>query len=281
MIVTVRDQMIPRAMVGSSVSISVSHLVKAGAEGYIHGWICVKPPCGKKNDFVSHADHGIGMIDDVDDAGNKHAFFTDGTTGTLGDQGDPDEVSTKLKEKAKEDAERRKPTGFYVKKDASLTQDERMSVDGYTSEAGNRVYNDPLRAGKSPSNYHTSLDSAISKSSAARGGVVYRGLALPENTDLSPGTEFTDPAYMSTTEDRNFAEAFAQMRATGVTPEGLNTDNMKVFGGKPVVMRIPVQQGDHMMRGDTSVKEIVLPRGQRYRVSSVDTDGTVNLERAS
>jgi len=262
---------------------SVPSLMKAGKEGYIHGWVCVNPPCGKKHDLVSHADHGIGMIDDVDADGNLHAVFTNGTAGILGSSGDSKEVEARLKEKAAEDAERRKqsaPKRFQVKKNKPLTQAERMSIDGYTSEAGNRVYNDSLRAGQKPMAHHDDLDSAISKHTADEDGVVYRGMALPEHLDLSPGTEFTDHGYMSTSEDRKIAEDFAHMRATGKTPAGLlDADGAKVFGGKPVVMRIRVKKGDHAMRGDNSVKEIILPRGQRYRVTSADPDGVVDLER--
>jgi len=34
---------------GSKKHVSIADLVKAGPEGYIHGWICVRPPCGEKD----------------------------------------------------------------------------------------------------------------------------------------------------------------------------------------------------------------------------------------
>ncbi len=55
-------------------------LTKIGKEGYIHGWICERPPCGKVGDRVSHPDHGDGLITDE----KLHTEFDDGTTGTLG-----------------------------------------------------------------------------------------------------------------------------------------------------------------------------------------------------
>jgi hypothetical protein len=58
-------------------------IIKVGAKGYIHGWICVRPPCGKIGDDVSHPDHGNGKITTVDDEG-MHAKFDDGASGTLG-----------------------------------------------------------------------------------------------------------------------------------------------------------------------------------------------------
>lgn len=71
-----------------SVSFSTSQLadlIKVGAEGYIHGYICVRPPCGDKGGRVSHPVHGIGLITERDQRGEVHARFSDGTTGTLGD----------------------------------------------------------------------------------------------------------------------------------------------------------------------------------------------------
>lgn len=256
-------------------------LVKVGKEGYIHGWVCVRPPCGKVNDFVKHGEHGIGMIDSVDDDGNMHAIFANGTTGILGTQGDDAEVSAKLDEKNKADAERRAPNGFYVTSPPSLPYIEESAVDGYLTEHGNRLYNDTLRAGEEPTESHHDLDRAISKHTAGNDGTLYRGIAVPDPSVFSPGTEFTDPAYMSTSEDRSFAEEFAKMRAGKTADEQLSAGGAKVFGGKPVIMRVSVRKGDHLMRGDRSVKEVVLPRGQRYRVTSVDEDGTVNVEKAS
>ena len=55
---------------------------KAGKEGYIHGWICVAPPCGPGDDIV-HPVHGSGIITSDKD-GTKTAEFEDGTHGVLG-----------------------------------------------------------------------------------------------------------------------------------------------------------------------------------------------------
>lgn len=59
-------------------------IVKVGPKGYIHGWICVRPPCGKAGDEVSHPDHGSGKITDVDNDGRLHAKFGANTSGVLG-----------------------------------------------------------------------------------------------------------------------------------------------------------------------------------------------------
>ncbi len=63
-------------------------LVKVGKEGYIHGWICVRPPCGAVGDAITHDDHGSGTITGV--SGKKlAAHFEDGADGILGNQRSP------------------------------------------------------------------------------------------------------------------------------------------------------------------------------------------------
>lgn len=60
---------------------------KVGAEGYIHGWVCVRPPCGTTGDEISHPDHGSGVITGFNDSGYR-ARFSDGTAGILGGNDD-------------------------------------------------------------------------------------------------------------------------------------------------------------------------------------------------
>lgn len=60
-----------------------SVIEKVGPHGYIHGWICVRSPCGAEGDKVSHPDHGNGKITHVDEAG-VHARFEDGHEAVLG-----------------------------------------------------------------------------------------------------------------------------------------------------------------------------------------------------
>jgi hypothetical protein len=70
---------------GINTTLSVT---KVGKEGYIHGWVCVRPPCGAVGDAVSHPDHDQGFITSVD-GGMRHVSFTDGTVGILGDESRP------------------------------------------------------------------------------------------------------------------------------------------------------------------------------------------------
>jgi hypothetical protein len=61
-------------------------LVKVGEEGYIHGWVCVRPPCGHVGDKVTHPVHGDGTIRGVNSDGSMIARFSDGTFDRLGDE---------------------------------------------------------------------------------------------------------------------------------------------------------------------------------------------------
>ena len=72
-------------------------VTKVGKEGYIHGWICVRPPCDKPGDDIVHPDHGHGKITgtgytEIPDKNERRgvrsatlmtASFDDGTTGLL------------------------------------------------------------------------------------------------------------------------------------------------------------------------------------------------------
>jgi ADP-ribosyltransferase exoenzyme len=62
-------------------------LVKVGPEGYIHGWVCIRPPCGAVGDKVTHPEHGEGKISRVEQNGALHAKFKDGHEGILSDDG--------------------------------------------------------------------------------------------------------------------------------------------------------------------------------------------------
>lgn len=163
-----------------------------------------------------------------------------------------------------------------------LSQSERMSVEGYMQTHGNMIYNQGLRDGTimaDPAGVSSvrDLDSAIAKHTVQNDAVVYRGISLPPGLDISVGAVFSDTAYTSTTGDRAMAQRFADMRATGQSDD-LNTFMVDALGGEPVVMRIKVPAGSHLMPGDDTVDEFVLPRDARFRVTGRDQDGVVDVE---
>jgi hypothetical protein len=153
-------------------------------------------------------------------------------------------------------------------------------VDGYTSDKGNRLFNDGLR-GKGPApdaQDVAELDKAIEASEVTRGGTVYRGMSL--DRPLAPGDLIADPAYQSVTTDPDVAREFAQFRATGKS-ENLVSSVLKPNGGHPVVLQMPLGKGSKALRGDSSVKELILPRGTMWRVTRVDAaTGLTEVERA-
>jgi 8-oxo-dGTP pyrophosphatase MutT (NUDIX family) len=64
--------------------IDAPDMMKIGAEGYIHGWVCINPPCGHVGDKVTHPEHGNGVIRGVNSDRSMIARFDDGTFGRLG-----------------------------------------------------------------------------------------------------------------------------------------------------------------------------------------------------
>lgn len=63
--------------------ISIAELVKVGPEGYIHGWICVRPPCGKN---TLHLEEGTGYQSNIPGHGmmNNYRIMHGGTGEQVG-----------------------------------------------------------------------------------------------------------------------------------------------------------------------------------------------------
>lgn len=260
----------PRTWTSDDQEPKPEHLNKIGPHGYVHGWIKVGP------DRISHPEHGESTI--ISDYGNHYAALN--SAGKIEvvpkHEVEGSGVTEPVAVTADVDTDEVGPPK--IKKTTSLSQGEQMSVNGYLNEDGNRVYNDSLRGNKvfSPSAIKD-LDNAIAKHELKNTTEIYRGIAKPDDLDLSAGTEFTDPAYSSMTSDRGIAEEFAHLRATGKSKK-LNVAGVKARGGTPTVMKITIPKGHALMPGDRSVNEYVLPRGTHFKVISVDDDGTVNVE---
>lgn len=156
-----------------------------------------------------------------------------------------------------------------IQRTSQLTQAETMSMDGYVTPTGNDIYNRGLRDGSTSFSMVRDLDSAIKKHEVKYDTTVYRGIALSPGIDLTPGGTLTDVAYTSTTSDREMAQKFAELRTTGQA-EGLNDFMVNALGGEPVVMEIKVPAGAHMMPGDDSVDEFVLPRNSKFKIDSFE-----------
>lgn len=177
---------------------------------------------------------------------------------------------------------------------------EKMVRDQYLDPRTNRWYNDRLRSGEAklplprsevlgdesfaPLGYdingenYSGLDSAIARQKTTVESVVYRGVAMPESFNPQPGDSFVDPAYSSTSGNREMAAAFGDLRATGKSSK-LNTEGVEAVGGRPVVMEIQLPSGTPALPGDSSVDEFILQRSSKFEVlESKDGGATLVVE---
>jgi hypothetical protein len=84
--VTLSWQHVPRVTGSAAVSLNLPQLadmIKVGSEGYVHGWVCVRPPCGKRGDEITHPERGHGIITGRRDD-QVRVTFDDGTKAVLG-----------------------------------------------------------------------------------------------------------------------------------------------------------------------------------------------------
>lgn len=165
-------------------------------------------------------------------------------------------------------APRTKEWADAVMNTGALSREERRAVDDYTG-TDFRVINNHLRGqklfGKVPKPSHkllsgktikqtvAELDSAMAKSVIPEDVILYRGL---RDVSFAAGDVFVDPAYLSTTLDREIAEkSFAY-------GEGGKVLEIEVPAGSRGVYASGVAGG--------AEQEVTLPRGSTLHVISVD-----------
>lgn len=141
---------------------------------------------------------------------------------------------------------------------------QRDAVDWYRTFAHAKV-NRQLRTGQKQQliggdtdQVIAGLDEAMNANKLDRDIAVWRGVNVSPG-NLTPGTEFDDPAFVSTSLKRDQAEVFARM------PLGADT----VGERSPVLMRIHVPEGTRALNfgGTEGEGEVLLNRGLRYRVN--------------
>jgi GNAT superfamily N-acetyltransferase len=169
---------------------------------------------------------------------------------------------------------------------------EGMSEDvEYYTSSGYSDINNYLRTGAKPElgsvnetkGYIESLDTEISKTSAPRDMVLFRGTTGVEKFEkLEVGDTFTDKGFVSTTTNRETVTEFMS------TATGGRFDSRPVEKG--VVLQISVPQGEKVLsvknyfkgvsdrygpsEGILSETEHILPRGTTFRVDSI---GKINV----
>ena len=156
---------------------------------------------------------------------------------------------------------------------SSVSNDFYDARDLYRSDEGNGQINDVLRNGGTPTPEAAkaieTLDKEIANSLTAYEQTVWRGLTLPEGTNLEPGTSLTDSGFQSTTTSFAVANDFANLRSGGET--GLDASQAtRAFDGEPHVLEIHVEQGQPLLSMGTiasmKAEEYILPRGTTYEV---------------
>lgn len=165
---------------------------------------------------------------------------------------------------------------FALSKQAKLSPRETEALLAYSNNGLFAQINAPLRqasghlgsAGMKPvaKDLHTivrKVDSGIANSPAPREMVVYRGVSGTRSTEalgkLRPGDEFVDPGFGSTSYLHQIGKDFS--------------DGFKVRPG--VEIQITVPKGFPAMPIPSEFpkeREILLPRGVRYKVLSAETD---------
>lgn len=139
------------------------------------------------------------------------------------------------------------------------------------------------------------IDEAMTHSPLDRNIVVYRGLASPQDvfTNWSPaggveGTEWVDPAYLSTTADRAMADYFSQGRSgpLGGAAAGLVRMHIRVPRGVRALRMSGAPRpkspfGLQNWVGGDEESELLLQRGLRYRIVAdygIDAKGIRRLD---
>jgi hypothetical protein len=160
---------------------------------------------------------------------------------------------------------------------SDLTPAEQKSIMDYVSPNDNPTISSFLRKGTAGQAYNDiqargtieELDSAESKITLAEPYTMYRGIALTPALakKIKTGATFTDKDFVSSSTSQDWANTFAQLRATGRAKD-IGAE-VKAEGGTPLRMALHLQPGQHIMPGEGDLGEYILPRGSSFHVNSI------------
>ena len=124
-------------------------------------------------------------------------------------------------------------------------------------------------------NIISTLDQELAKEKVVSKTTVFRGFTAPEDVlaKMTPGSTFSDKAYTSTASDPLDARNFAVLRTFGHVSDDM--PDVHAHGGKSVIQKITVPAGGHMIMGDPTVSEYILPRNTVFTVTDVSWDGSI------
>lgn len=259
----------------------VPDLVKVGPEGYIHGYICVRPPCGEKPGHVKAADLAVqrdgGIVHRQSgwaighvarDGGKFVAHHADGH------QTSHDSRTAALKAVARRhNSGKPKPgqdAGHALRGDEAFSHVQSASELGAKENAGVRdyttasfLYNSPLRTGgklgAQEAEHYRNIQSAFAKASPTTHEIVaYRGVtASLFGKGNAKGTQFVDKGFTSMSTNRDTASQFGSEDSPAVM-------EIHVPAGSKVVK----PGGSSYYTGENDEKELILNNGGRFEITS-------------
>lgn len=157
-------------------------------------------------------------------------------------------------------------------------KEESRAVKNYVNQ-GYRETNSGLRSGDE-SKADPALDRIISRNTIEQDATLYRVISSSALRGLKEGDAFEDKGYVSTTWHKDIANRLAT--------EGVDPKSGEAGGGH--IVEIAVSKGQHAFEveqyesgrdfGGGSEKEYLLPRGMRFVVGKVDSEGRLTHIKA-
>ncbi|HDT2998783.1 TPA: hypothetical protein QHL53_000977 [Proteus mirabilis] len=157
-------------------------------------------------------------------------------------------------------------TSIVVSDDVNkLTENHKAAIRRYTG-GKYRLYNEKLRIGKMANNIKSSIAEVVDALNILPNysGTVYRGAAMNKelNTGLKVNDVIYDPAFLSTSLDKNASEKFANSAATGV-------NDIRYF------MSLEVQRGKALDSKELSEfadteKEVLMLPSTQFQISKLE-----------
>ncbi len=152
-----------------------------------------------------------------------------------------------------------------LKPEVSRVQ-ETLAIQDYSRE-GYRDMNAGLRAAGTVTNDVVAIDSLMNRSTLKGDEVLFRGLTsqpLLDSLDTLQGTIIKDPAFMSTTLDRNVATRFLDLAAAEQKTKGILMEIRMPKGAHGIYMT------DYLHTDNAKAeREVLLPRGSEFEVKRV------------